>query len=52
MWWQGRELLRHLIGEELLVVVKRADVDECEEAQLARDGIELKRDFTLSLLRV
>lgn len=50
MWGQVRELLRHLVREELLVVEERGYIDEGEETQLTRCRIVLEGDFAVALL--
>ena len=49
---QIRELLRHLIREELLIVVERRNVDKSQETQSASHWVILECDLTIALLRV
>lgn len=42
MGWQVRQLLSHLVGEELLVVEERGNVDEGQKTQLTSYGVVLK----------
>ena len=45
-------MLRHLVREELLVVVETRDVNECKEAESARLRLILEAHLAVLLLRV